>query len=172
MAPVYTVYLPLLYALCSHRDKETYELLYNVIAGKFEELHLTHAVEKVTLDFEQAASGGITTVFPDVSIEFCFFHFAQSMWRKIQKEGLQAAYEEQTEDGEKIRIGFTMLLALGFVPEAHVIPAFEELCTTLPEALTPLAEHLDWTYIRGRPIRGAGRGGNTRRTRPMFAIRD
>ena len=64
-----------------------------------------------------------------------------------------------------------MLLNLAFVPEAHVIPAFEELCT-LPEALTPIAEHLDWTYIRGRPIRGAGRGGNTKRTRPLFAVSD
>ena len=49
-----------------------------------------------------------------------------------------------------------MLLALAFVPEAHVIHAYEELCSTLPEDLTPVAEHLDWTYIRGRPIRGAG----------------
>lgn len=39
-------------------------------------------------DFEQTAINAFQAEFPDLETTGCFFHLAQSIWRKIQNEGL------------------------------------------------------------------------------------
>ena len=52
--------------------------------------------------------------------------------------------------------------ALVFVPEAEVVRVFEELVDSLPEALQPITDYLEDTYI--------GRLGRRQRRQPRFAI--
>ena len=65
-----------------------------------------------------------------------------------------------------------MICSLAFVPTEDVISAYEQLLPTLPQDLVPVAEHLDYNYIRGKPIRMANRRGPMRRSRPLFDISD
>jgi len=41
----------------------------------------------VLMDFETAARNAIEAVFPQLTLEACFFHFAQCIWRKTQACG-------------------------------------------------------------------------------------
>ena len=173
MAPTYgMIYVPLLYALCSQKDEEMYTLMFNVIITMFEDSQLEAKVKGVTLDFELAAANAVQSAFPHVRIIFCFFHFTQILWRQVQQAGLQTRYTEDSEEGENLRMHFAMICSLAFVPTEDVISAYEQLLPTLPQDLLPVAQHLDFNYIRGKPIRNANRRGPMRRSRPLFDIHD
>ena len=64
-------------------------------------------------DFEQAAIGAIRDAFPGIILVGCFFHMSQSLYRRIQAEGLQAAYAEQ--DG-RLAIQARSFAALALIP--------------------------------------------------------
>ena len=173
LAPTYgQVYVPLVYALCSHKDEEMYDLLFGVLSSTFEEYQLEAKLKSVTLDFETAAAKSVRNAFPMIRIIFCFFHFCQILWRKVQQAGLQAQYSESSEEGENLRMGFAMICSLAFVPSEDIIRAYEALVPTLTQDLLPVAEHLDYHYIRGKPLRNANRHGQVRRARPLFDIED
>jgi len=45
-------------------------------------------------DFELAIINSVKAVFPGVPISCCYFHLGQSLYQKIQDEGLQVAYND------------------------------------------------------------------------------
>ena len=51
----------------------------------------------------------------------CYFHYAQTLWRRIQGIGLSVSYRENADH----RNWFCMLLAMPFVPVPHVKDAFD-----------------------------------------------
>jgi len=57
---------------------------------------------KVMADFEKAIINASLPTFPDVDVFSCFFHLGQSMYRKIQREGLQEAYNDPLDRELKI----------------------------------------------------------------------
>ena len=92
MAPTYgKICVPLLYALCSHKDEQMYTLMFNVVLTTFDDANLQARVTRITLDFELAASNALKNTFPAVTIVYCFFHFGQSMFRQLQKAGIGLA---------------------------------------------------------------------------------
>ena len=44
--------------------------------------------DRVVTDFEVAAMNAIRAELPAVRVNGCYFHFTQSLWRKIQELGL------------------------------------------------------------------------------------
>ncbi len=64
-------------------------------------------------DFEQAAIGAINDAFPGVVLVGCHFHMSQALYRRIQAEGLQAAYAQ--EDG-RLAIQARSFAALALIP--------------------------------------------------------
>ena len=48
-------------------------------------------------DFELAAIKAIQSVFPEVVVRGCSFHLRQALMRRIQHEGLQSVYDEDTQ---------------------------------------------------------------------------
>ncbi|KAJ4428997.1 hypothetical protein ANN_25993 [Periplaneta americana] len=46
---------------------------------------------RVVTDFEQVIINSATAVLPDTHISACFFHLRQSVYRRVQADGLQRA---------------------------------------------------------------------------------
>ena len=73
------------------------------------------------IDFELGIKNAFVAVFPAVSVNGCFFHFTQNIWRKMQQHGLQVRY--QAEPGFVIEA--RMIAALAFVPGVDIDQVFD-----------------------------------------------
>ena len=82
-------------------------------------------------------------MLPDCTINGCFFHLLQSIWRKLQSLGLQSKYIED----EAFALYTKMIPALAFVPENDVVQAFNKLSQIAPAELLPLLEYFQPTYV-------------------------
>ena len=81
------------------------------------------------MDFEQAVINAMQSSFgPHVNIHGCFYHLAQSTWRKIQSLGLVQRYRE--EDDVKLFCG--MMDGLAFLPEDDVPDGMAYLRDNIP----------------------------------------
>ena len=88
----------------------------------------------------------------------CLFHLGQSLWRRIQNEGLVNNYR----DDENVRMFGKMLLALSFVPPDDVAECSDELNDNRPDELAPVYDYWEDNYI--------GRLRRHRRSAPTFPI--
>ena len=171
LAPVNSVAVPLVYGLCSHKDREMYELYLSVVLDKITDFGLHPKFTKITIDFEKAVAAAIGTVFPpEVLVAYCFFHLVQSLWKTLQRAGLQAEYTHNT----RLREEFGQICAIAFVPIHEVVNAFTALFGSLSPEIQPVAQHLDHYYIRGRPIGVQRPRANAvqRRRPPLFRKED
>ena len=67
-------------------------------------------------------------------------------------------------------MAFAMICALALVPTEDVVATYctyKALVPTLPNSLLRLAEHVDFNYIRGKPLRNGIRRGKVRRALPF-----
>ena len=157
---------PLVYALTTNKTEEVYTIILRTLKQKALELrHPNAEVYPVTsmTDFETAAINAFKNVFPNARIHLCFFHFAQSIYRKVQEFGLSQQYN--MEDSW-VKQWIHSAISLGFVPPENVVDTFNLLCEQLQgvdegdDALPQveaIAKYLKITYISGKPARGRRR---------------
>ena len=114
------------------------------------------------IDFEIGFHNALREVFQidDYVIVGCLFHLGQCAYRKVQGLDLSGIYLHN----EDIRLKCKMFVALAFIPAEYVIEAFETLSDDIEDALIPLFDYFEDTWI-GRP----GRHGIRRN--PLFPIR-
>lgn len=91
-------------------------------------------------------------VYPETLLGGCYFHLGQSLYREIQNEGLQIAYNDPNDDS--IRQQCHMILSLAFVPVPDVPDAFEKLSNDVSDSLLDVLDYFDVTYVNGRAGRG------------------
>ena len=105
----------------------------------------------VVTDFEYLLMIAVETELPRSSINGCYFHFSQSIWRRITKLGLSSPYRRHT----RLRKLLSKLMAIGFLPVAVVRLNFNNLKTSqqtrnvirvFPQ-VTRLFEYMERTYI-------------------------
>jgi len=68
---------------------------YERVFGKLLESRSTLALSSILLDFEKGTLQAAVNVFPGATIAGCLFHLGQSLWSRIQNEGLANNYHEQ-----------------------------------------------------------------------------
>jgi len=111
--------MPLVWALLPNKTTETYVELFSALLTTFGTIG---NVMTVLTDFERAAINALSQVFPTVRVKGCSFHFRQAMMRRMQREGLKAAYEV---DESAVRVWLRRIMAMTMLP-AFAIPLMWE----------------------------------------------
>ena len=72
------------------------------------------------MDFEQSIISAIETELPLEMIDGCYFHYSQSLWKRLGKFGLIAPYKNDQDFKGIIR----KIMALDFLPLQFVSGVF------------------------------------------------
>ena len=113
-----------IYVLLPSPTSETYGKLFEFLA-----LHVRNRAPIVVMDMELAAKNAFITKFPNANIKYCFYHFCQSHWRKIQELGHSVEYGNNPYFARLFR----KISALAFLPVYHIGKAFDILYEELIE---------------------------------------
>ena len=140
------------YALLPNKTRETYiEMLQQV-----QQLTNGASPNTVMIDYEQACIGAISVVFPNTLLYGCLFHLCQSVFRRVQANGLQQQYLNDDVFKTNIR----MISALASVPTADTIQSFDDLSQYCVGNEQLILDYFETNYI-GEYRRG-------RRRAPLF----
>lgn len=104
-------------------------------------------LDKILLDFENAAISAAQIAFPQADVKGCYFHLSQSIIRKVGAVGLKVKFESDIDT----KLMLKSLAALAFVPIKDVKSVFKELATTFPdeESYNDVLNYFFCTYIEG-----------------------
>jgi len=73
-------------------------------------------------DYEKSVMNAVKFEFPNASINGCFFHLSQCVWRHVQEAALQKQYREDLD--------FALCIRMLPVYENKVFEAFDRLLDT------------------------------------------
>lgn len=140
----YSNVIPSVYALLPDKKEDTYIQMFKALKSLSQYLN----PESIMMDFEKAAMNAVKSEFPNTSINGCFFHLSQCIWRHLQEAGLQKNYIQDSEFALHIR----MLPALAYVPQNKVIKDYEKLLDSEyfsenKELLMPIIDYFEGTWI-------------------------
>ena len=137
---------PLLFVLCTHKDKTSYDVMFDLIIEYCTEQGIALSPSFVIMDFEKAAALSIRQNFEAVTLKGCFFHLRQILYRKIQKEGLSTKYNNDKQFNKEVKC----LMALCYVHPDNVLMYFNGLLETLSEDSLKIANWFGENYIQGK----------------------
>jgi hypothetical protein len=120
--------IPCFYCLTSKQNQLVYEKIYNhilLIGSSY--LNIKYSPETLTCDFEIGSINAATELFPNISIDACFFHYTQNLWRRIQDLKLNKLVTRSNkknnfsnEEKEKASKWFSAAVGLALIPPALV----------------------------------------------------
>lgn len=150
-----TVALPFVYALLSSKSTDQYASVLQAVKSVIENEFLIQCdiPNRFMCDFELSIINACTEIYPDVDVSCCQFHLGQSVYRKVQNEGLQEAYNDP--DNRTVKQNVHMMLALAYVPVDDVANSFRSIKNQAPRSLQTVLTYFDETYVNGR--RAVGR---------------
>ena len=106
-------------------------------------------------DLELAIINAAKENFPENHINTCFYHLLQTLYRKIQKLGLQVAFN----DPESTEVNDFVLLTgvLALVPVGEVRRISRRLKASAPANMSDFIKYFEETYVGGKPTSGGKR---------------
>lgn len=149
---------PCLYGLLSNQDENTY---HNFFTGLLS-LNANLNPQIILTGYELPTINALRSTWPNVTVEGCFYHLSQAIYRKVQSEGLAGLY---ASDGD-FPVYIKMIAALAFIPPANAVSAFEDLQEILPPVAEPICNYFEDNYIG--TLRG--RIGTQYRQTPQFPV--
>ena len=138
----------------SERTEEQYREVLRAVQDAVREYNVPGPCipQTIMCDFKKAVLNACNTVFPEVEPSACFFHLGQSMYRRIQAEGLQVKYNDDEDPVADVSATFAML--------KHEWRQEEDF--------TPILTYFEKTYVNGAPERGRRRAIAPRYPPPLW----
>ena len=150
-----SVALPLVYALLPGKTQDMYKEVMAAVRDAVERYRVNACTPlKIISDFELGIIRACEEVYPGVPVTGCFFHLSQSIYRRVQEEGLATSYRDPED--RSIRDFAHMTAALAFVPVSDVRTVFQLLHDECPDEYLPVLQYFGDTYVlrRERTRRG------------------
>ena len=144
-----TTSFPVVFALMEEKTTRAYEILFNVLKDN-------GVVVKVFMsDFEKSSRNAVRRIYPDVQVKGCWFHYTQSIMRRVKRVGLQREYAS----APFVDVAVRRLFALAFVPEAEVAAAVDMIDDEISECgnetvaakMNELMNYFKKTWLRKYP---------------------
>jgi MULE transposase domain len=146
--------LPLAFCMLSSKTTALYREMFQQLQRHVRRITGNDlAPGRAICDFEIALMTAIQSEFPDTTVHGCFFHFCQSLWRKVQELGLATLCTQNRSVKKVIR----KVMSLGYLPTALVRMTFNliynsrsisRLMNTVP-ALRDFIAYFNQNYING-----------------------
>lgn len=146
--------IPLVHALLESKEEQAYTKVIEVTLSYASNAGVrVHHPQTVMNDFEVAIINSVVIHFGEDVIRLCLFHLCQSVYRKVQAEGLQQRYYDNAD----IRNAMHTMCALAFVPPDDVGHVFDLFYDKIPQEFAVIADYFEKVYVRGIPARGRRR---------------
>ena len=145
--------LPFIMVLMTNRGIGHYRQLLQVLKRQVRLVsHHRWRPQIVVADFEQALIIAVETELT-ANIRGCYFHFTQSLWRRVQNLGLVAAYRQD----DRLKKCIRKVMAIGYLPVALMQMNFNLLRTDRRTvrlinrypALMDFFDYVQNTYVNG-----------------------
>lgn len=144
--------LPFVMGLMTERTVGAYRQILQHVLAKVREVS-GHRLRprRIVMDFEVALVTACETEFVGANISGCYFHFCQSLWRRVQQLGLAGRYRRRRHLRKLIR----KFMAIGYLPVAVVRLNFrrlvaadstQRLMVRYPE-LREFVQYMENTYV-------------------------
>lgn len=114
---------PAVFILMKNRQLPTYKVAFKFLATYAAQHQLTFKPKIIHSDFEVAILRLVAEMLPNSSINGCFFHYCQAVFRKIKKLGLQPFYTKS----KNFKMFIRCLYSLSFLPPQQVETVYRQL---------------------------------------------
>ncbi|CAF0983812.1 unnamed protein product [Brachionus calyciflorus] len=155
---------PVLYIPLPKKTQKLYERFLSVIESKID----CHPIS-INCDFERAMINASQKIFPKIKVHGCFYHFNQSLWRKIQANNLEEAYNNldstSLTDYRKL---IKLPVVLSYIPPEDVHDIFETYKKKLDSndpiqvKIGSFYEYFENTYLGRLTEHKTGRGARSK----------
>lgn len=112
--------IPIFFCLLPNKTKQIYERVFSVLRSQFK-----LDVKFIKSDYEMAIINAAKSIFPDVLVKGCFFHFNQAIYKKAKALGMM------TDDNLKNIVRLTTNLAL--LPYQYISEGWLAILEMMPE---------------------------------------
>jgi hypothetical protein len=146
--------LSLTFCLLKGKQVGLYRKVFSKIKTKTRQITGHHLKPKmIVCDFEISLLTAVETEFPRSALRGCYFHFCQSLWRRIQDLHLASAYGRDTSVKKLLR----KFLSFGYIPLPLIRIIFNLLFTsrtvrrlmTNNPGITQFVNYFQRNYITG-----------------------
>ncbi|CAF2678261.1 unnamed protein product [Rotaria sp. Silwood2] len=114
---------PCIFGLLPDRKKSTYQCLFRELKSVAATMNRVFKPEQIITDFESSLMPAISVEFSEIVHSDCYFHYNQSIYRRIQSLDLATAYSSDDE----IRSCCRKLMSLAMMPLQEVETSFYNL---------------------------------------------
>ena len=122
--------IPVAFCLLKGKDVALYRKMMREIKQRVLQVSGQHLnPTRVVTDFEVSLISAIETEFPQSTVKGCYFHFTQSVWRRVVELGLAVPFKRDKALSNFVR----KLMSLAYLPTAVVGQNFQLIhgCRTI-----------------------------------------
>lgn len=143
--------LPLIYVLLPNKKAKTYQIMLNLIVAESKRRNLTFQPKEIQIDFEQAVVRAIRSVLPKTSVKGSFFHYTQSIWRNVKKNGLSG--KKYVKNIKKI---VRLIMYLPLIKKHHMPQTWQKIKNLINiennEKLLQVKKYFEHTWFSSNSI--------------------